>query len=336
MGPVRAAASFCLLVSLALAAPTAPGEVPPGPGDTAAIAKAVDDAIGWFRNKDFDLLFRVHSAGPELFLYQPASTDTVRSGEEFRRFAEVFRDPSVTYLRHEVRDLRIHRARLEAVAWFSALLDDCALSSGKEGCWKGARWTGVLEKRGGAWVMVHGHISFAADPARTAVPPEEARARAAASRDSLVPSGVHPEVERVIRAGFAWAKTKDTELLFGTRSRGEDLFVYGPSSPVPVVGFEAFRERARTLWLRDDFVAKGYDVRDLRIHLSPEGTVAWFSAVVDDWCEIAGRPDGWKDVRWTGVLERRDGKWLYVQGHFSYAVDRLAPRPGETPRAVAE
>lgn len=335
MRPVRAAASLCLLVPLALAAPPAAGESPPGAGEDAAIAKAVDDSIGWFRNKDFGLLFRVHSAGPELFLYQPASTDTVRSGEEFRKFAEVFRDPSVAYLRHEVRDLRIHRARLEPVAWFSALLDDCALSSGKEGCWRGARWTGVLEKRGGAWVMVHGHISFTADPARSAVPPEEARARAAAAGDSLAPSGAHPEVERVIRAGFSWARTKDTALLFGTRSQGEDLFVYGPSSSVPVVGFEAFRERARKLWLSDDFVAKGYDVRDLRIHLSPEGTVAWFSAVVDDWCEIAGRPDGWKDVRWTGVLERRDEKWVYVQGHFSYAVDRLAPRPAATPGAGA-
>ena len=131
----------------------------------------------------------------------------------------------------------------------------------------------------------------------------------------------------MIRAGFAWAKTKDTALLFGTRSQGDDLFVFGPTAGAPVAGFEAFREKAKALWLRDDFVAKGYDVRELRSRLSPRRSVAWFSAVVDDWCEIGGRPDGWKDVRWTGVLEKRGGKWLYVQGHFSYAADRLGPKP---------
>ena len=297
------------------------------PPEEAAIAKAVDDSIGWFRTKDFDLLFRVHSPGPEFFLYQPESTATVRSGEDFRRFADVFRDPKVTYLRHEVKDLRIHRARLEDVAWFSALLDDCALYDGKEGCWKDVRWTGVAEKRGGSWVLVQGHMSFAADPARFAIPPEEARERAAKAGNALVPEGVQPEVESVIRAGFSWAKTKDTALLFGTRAQDEDLLVFSPSSGTPLVGFRAFRERAMKSWLRDGFVAKGYDIRELRIHLSPGKIVAWFSAVVDDWCEIDGRPDGWKDTRWTGVLEKRDGKWLYVQGHFSFAADRRAPSP---------
>ncbi len=287
-----------------------------------AIATAVDDGIGWFKTKDFDLLFRVHSAGEDLFMYQPRSTDTVRSGEEFRRFAEVFRKPGFTYLRHQVKDLRIHRARLENVAWFSALLDDCALIDGKEGCWTNARWTGVLAKHQGQWVIVNGHLSFTATPERATVAPEEARDRAAKSRDSLTPSGVHPEIEEVIRAGFAWAKTKDTALLFGTRTNDEDLFVYGPSSSKPVVGFQAFQERARKLWLTDAFRATGFDIRDVRIHLSPKGSVAWFSAVVEDWCEIGGTPEGWNGVRWTGVLEKRNGKWLYVQGHFSFSVDR--------------
>lgn len=306
---------------------------PPRPGgspaeaEEAAIARAVDDSIGWFRGKDFDLLFRVHAAGPELFLYQPEGADTVRSGAEFRRFADVFRRKGFTYLRHEVKELRIHRARREDVAWFSALLDDCARVDGREACWRDARWTGVLEKRGGAWVIVQGHQSFAADPARVAVPAEEARARAAAAGTALVPSGAHPEIERVIRAGLSWAKTKDAALLFGTRSQGSDLFVWGPTSATPVVGFEAFREKARSSWLREDFVATGFDVREVRIHLSPGRSVAWFSAVVDDWCEIAGRPDGWKDVRWTGVLEKRSGKWLYVQGHFSYAAERFRQKP---------
>lgn len=304
--------------------PPRPGSAPAS-ADDAAIARAIDDGIGWFRNKDFDLLFRVHSPGPEFFLYQPDGADTVRSGAEFRAFAEVFRREGFTYLRHEVKELRVHRARIEDVAWFSALLDDCALVDGREACWRDARWTGVLEKRRGAWVIVQGHLSFTADPARAAVPPDEARVRAAAARDSVSPSGAHPEIERVIRAGLSWARTKDTALLFGTRSQGDDLFVFGPTSRAPVVGFEAFRDATKAFWLKDEFVAKGFDIRELRIRLSPRKSVAWFSAEVDDWHEIGGRPGGWKDARWTGVLEKRGGKWLYVQGHVSFAADRLAP-----------
>jgi hypothetical protein len=33
---------------------------------------------------------------------------------------------------------------------------------------------------------------------------------------------------------------------------------------------------------------------------------------------------GWKDTRWTGVLEKRNGKWLIVQMHFSFASDKVA------------
>lgn len=300
--------------------------------ERAEVARAIDSSIGWFARKDFDLSFRVHSSGPDLFLFQPRSTDTIRSGEQFRKFSEVFRDPGFTYLRHEVKDLRVNLARKEKVAWFSALLDDCATIEGKEGCWKDARWTGVLEKRKGQWVIVQAHFSFAAPPERSAIPEAEARALSAKARNSLTPSGAYPEIERVIRAGIAWAETKDTALLYGTRAQDENLLVFPPHAKSPVVGFEAFRKRGEALWLRPDFEATGYDINDVRIHLSPRGTVAWFSAVLDDWCEIAGRADGWKGVRWTGVLEKRQGRWLYVQGHFSFATDQLAPpKPAPEP-----
>ena len=29
------------------------------------------------------------------------------------------------------------------------------------------------------------------------------------------------------------------------------------------------------------------------------------------------------DTRWTGVLERRDGRWLIIQMHFSFAADKV-------------
>jgi hypothetical protein len=33
-----------------------------------------------------------------------------------------------------------------------------------------------------------------------------------------------------------------------------------------------------------------------------------------------GQPANWENTRWTGVLEKRGGRWVIVQQHFSFAV----------------
>lgn len=63
---------------------------------------------------------------------------------------------------------------------------------------------------------------------------------------------------------------------------------------------------------------KGIDIRDLKVHLSKGGDVAWCSCIFDDWGEWGGHPWLWKNARWTGVLEKIDGKWLIAQMHFSF------------------
>jgi len=131
--------------------------------DKAEIARVIDSSIGWFKTKDFDLLFRVLPDDPEFFIFHPDSRTTVRGGEAFRKLAEVFRDPELTYAGHEIRDLRISLSRSGDVAWFSAILDDCSQRKGKKSCWKDCRWTGVVEKRDGRWVIAQMHFSLASD-----------------------------------------------------------------------------------------------------------------------------------------------------------------------------
>jgi hypothetical protein len=68
-------------------------------------------------------------------------------------------------------------------------------------------------------------------------------------------------------------------------------------------------------------IAKGYEIRDLRIVISQNKDVAWFSAVVDDEGEFDGEPWGSKNIRWTGVLEKRGESWRICQQHLSEATD---------------
>ena len=88
------------------------------------------------------------------------------------------------------------------------------------------------------------------------------------------------------------------------------------------MGWEAFLPLF-DIWMSPKFKATHFDVRELRINLSRSGDVAWFSAILDDCGEWEGEPDCWQDTRWTGVLEKREGDWLIVQMHFSFASDKV-------------
>jgi hypothetical protein len=51
--------------------------------------------------------------------------------------------------------------------------------------------------------------------------------------------------------------------------------------------------------------------------------VGWFSSTLEDCGEYKGRVSCWKDCRYTGVAEKRSGRWVIVQAHFSFASDKV-------------
>jgi ketosteroid isomerase-like protein len=134
--------------------------------EKAVIAKVIDANIGWFATKDFDLSFSTMADDPDLFFFSPDSQSTVHGFEAFKKLSEIWRDPGSKYVSHDIRDLRIHVHPSGEVAWWSAILDDCGEYGGRVGCWKNTRWTGVLEKREGRWVIMQMHFSFAVDQIR--------------------------------------------------------------------------------------------------------------------------------------------------------------------------
>lgn len=129
-------------------------------------------------------------------------------------------------------------------------------------------------------------------------------------------------IRRTLSDSFGWALTKDRALFESIFSNTDDFFTFYPDSKSTVVGWSQFT-RFLDQWMDPRNKAKGYDIRDLRVVISNSGDVAWFSAVVDDEGELDGKPWGAKDIRWTGVLERRGGKWVIVQQHMSEANDKL-------------
>lgn len=115
--------------------------------------------------------------------------------------------------------------------------------------------------------------------------------------------------------------TKDRVLFESIFAKDEDFFTFFPDSKSTVRGWSQF-EKFLDEWMDPRSVAKSFEIRDLRIVISRKGDTAWFSAFVDDEGEFDGKPWGSKDIRWTGVLEKRGGSWKICQQHMSDANDR--------------
>lgn len=129
-------------------------------------------------------------------------------------------------------------------------------------------------------------------------------------------------ISAVIHDNIGWAANKDTAKLYGTVAEDDDLFWFSPRDDGTVRGFSAFKDQVESFFLRDEFEAIKFEIRELGISISQSGTVAWYHARLDDYNEWNGQPANWEDVRWTGVLEKRDGRWVIVQMHFSSPTDR--------------
>jgi len=130
-------------------------------------------------------------------------------------------------------------------------------------------------------------------------------------------------VDQVIHNAICWAMTKDTAVLFNTFVPDSTLFIFSPDSASTLIGFNGIRYLAENFWMTDHFKALECTIRDLRIHFSQGGNVAWYSCYLDDISEWDGKIGGWRNVRWTGVLEKKEGKWLIMQMHFSFPVERF-------------
>ena len=128
-----------------------------------------------------------------------------------------------------------------------------------------------------------------------------------------------PLIEQAIHNVFGWAVNKDFNLFFQTIADDSNFISVTPYNRVKFGISDVMKDSA--FWGSPHFKAIRHEIRDLRIRFSRSGDVAWFFCVVDDINEWKGEPANWENVRRTGVLEKRNGKWRVVQQHFSWAKD---------------
>ena len=125
------------------------------------------------------------------------------------------------------------------------------------------------------------------------------------------------EISKVIDSCIGWFKTKDFELSFSTVANDSNFLEIHPTNRI-VRGFEQFKKNSE-IFKHPEFQYVRHEIKDLTINLSRSGDVAWFYCVLNDINTYNGQPASWENARWTGVLEKRDDRWVIVQQHFSFA-----------------
>ncbi|MBU1099425.1 MAG: nuclear transport factor 2 family protein [Bacteroidetes bacterium] len=127
-----------------------------------SITYAIDNCIGWFKEKDLNLLLSIVADDSNFISVHPTDK-IVRGRAGFEKSIPVFMNPKFQYVRHEVSDLKITISNSGNVAWFYCRLNDINTWEGRPANWENARWTGVLEKREDRWQIVQQHFSFASE-----------------------------------------------------------------------------------------------------------------------------------------------------------------------------
>jgi ketosteroid isomerase-like protein len=144
-------------------------------------------------------------------------------------------------------------------------------------------------------------------------------ARAAESRDTA-DAADYQAVKQSIEQSIGWAIEKDFEAMY--RLWADDMFHFWLFSDSKVVGLEDFK-RYSERWRNPDFRGTRFELKDLRIVFSGSGDVAWYSCHLDDCGSYKGKETCLEDVFQTGVLEKREGRWVHTLMHGSYPVDKV-------------
>jgi SnoaL-like domain len=128
------------------------------------------------------------------------------------------------------------------------------------------------------------------------------------------------KIAQVVSSVIGWAKTKDLNLFYGSIANDEDYISVTPTKRI-VKRFEDVKQSV-PFWMSPDFKYVRHELKDLEIKFARCGEVAWFFCILDDINTFKGEPATWENTRWTGVVEKRDGKWVVVSQHFSFASDK--------------
>jgi uncharacterized protein (TIGR02246 family) len=117
-------------------------------------------------------------------------------------------------------------------------------------------------------------------------------------------------------------ETEDMDTFSKLMAHDPNMVNFGTDATERWVGWDAMKASMEQQFAA--FEDSKISTRDQVITVHDSGQVAWFSEVMDWSTTTQGQQVDLKGLRLTGVLEKRDGNWKFVQLHFSVPVSGQA------------
>jgi ketosteroid isomerase-like protein len=95
----------------------------------------------------------------------------------------------------------------------------------------------------------------------------------------------------------------------------ERIVSFGTQSGEKLIGWESIRSAVQDQF--NAFSNTFISYRDQIIEVNETGNTAWFSEIINYNFILDGAAHSYEGLRYTGVLVKKEGKWLLVQTHMS-------------------
>ncbi len=115
---------------------------------------------------------------------------------------------------------------------------------------------------------------------------------------------------------------ENLELMAKAFAHDPNLLIFGTDAPERWVGYEALAASIEIQFA--SYEDTEIVTRDQLITMHSSGDVAWFSELLDWHVTAGGERVEIEGMRFTGVLEKRQGSWVFIQGHASVPVSGQA------------
>ena len=101
-------------------------------------------------------------------------------------------------------------------------------------------------------------------------------------------------------------------------AKDDDLLFFGTDAAERWVGWESLKVSMQRQF--ESYADSKMTMSNITVGVSSLGNTAWVSSILDWELTAMGEPVEVNGMRFTGVLEKRNDKWLFVQLHASLPV----------------
>ncbi len=123
------------------------------------------------------------------------------------------------------------------------------------------------------------------------------------------------QVKALIEKYVMAVEEENFEFIEHIWAESENITMIGTDLNERLTGWKQIENAYKTQFknFEDTYV----NVSDQVIRLNKSGTTAWFSLVMNYNFIFKGNAVSYSGIRFTGVVDKIEGKWLLVQGHLS-------------------